>query len=148
MNVRIPFKISAKGMKNHDKTGSEILAFIYSAEHKRDNAGNSVKQAVKERTIFKKEVAKILINSENTVSVVDVDKLKGHVGSALHRIFVTTSGAEATFTAEGDKFKLSAFGAAIHSTAKRGITAMDHFFYIFNDRVTGVKTIDHFFIMV
>ena len=25
---------------------------------------------------------------------------------------------------------------------------MNHLFYIFNDRVAGVKTIDHFFIMV
>ena len=51
-------------------------------------------------------------------------------------------------TAEGDKFKISAGRAGIHGAAKRGVAAMDHFFYIFNDRVTGMLDIEHFFKMI
>ena len=51
-------------------------------------------------------------------------------------------------TAEGDKFEISAGRAGIHGAAKRGVAAMDHFFYIFNDRVTGMLDIEHFFKMV
>ena len=48
------------------------------------------KQAVKmrKRTIVKKEMAKSLINSENTVPVVNIDKLRRYAGSALHGILL------------------------------------------------------------
>ena len=51
-------------------------------------------------------------------------------------------------TAEGDKFEISAGRAGIHGAAKRGVAAMDHFFYIFDDRVTRMLNINHFLKMV
>ena len=80
----------------------------------------------------------MLINGKNTVAVGDIDEFKGHTGSAFHGIFIAAGGAETAFTAERDKLKLSAVGTAIHGAAKGGIAAVDHFFNIFNDRVTGM----------
>ena len=80
----------------------------------------------------------MLINGKNTVAVRDIDEFKGHTGSAFHGIFIAAGGAETAFTAERDKLKLSAVGTAIHGAAKGGIAAVDHFFNIFNDRVTGM----------
>ena len=38
--------------------------------------------------------------------------------------------------------------AAIHCPAKGRIAAVDHFIHVFDDRVMGMKNINHFFIMV
>ena len=51
-------------------------------------------------------------------------------------------------TAEGDKFEISAGRAGIHGATERRIATMNHFFYIFDDRVTGMLDIKHFFKMV
>ncbi|BDZ75937.1 hypothetical protein Lac1_01200 [Claveliimonas bilis] len=51
-------------------------------------------------------------------------------------------------TAEGDKFEISAGRAGIHGATERRIATMNHFFYIFDDRVTGMLKIEHFFKMV
>ena len=50
-------------------------------------------------------------------------------------------------TAEGDKFEISAGRAGIHGAAKRG-RRNGSFFLHFNDRVTGMLDIEHFFKMV
>lgn len=51
-------------------------------------------------------------------------------------------------TAEGDKFEITAGRAGIHSATERRIATMNQFFYIFDDRVTGMLDIKHFFKMV
>lgn len=51
-------------------------------------------------------------------------------------------------TTEGNIFEAATGWAGIHGTAKGRIAAMDHFFYIFDDRITRVLKIKHFFKMV
>ena len=45
-----------------------------------------MKKAVKESTVMKKEIPEIFINGENAMAMGNIDKLKGHRGSALHGI--------------------------------------------------------------
>lgn len=97
-----------------------------------------MEQTVKEGTVVKEKIAELLIDSKNAVAVTDINQFKGHAGSAFHGIFIATGGAETAFTAERDKLKLSAVWTAIHGATKGGIAAVDHFFNIFDDRVTGM----------
>ena len=47
VDVRIPFKIPAEGMQNHDKAGSEIHGLVLLEKHTRDNTVYGMKKAVK-----------------------------------------------------------------------------------------------------
>ena len=95
-----------------------------------------MEEAVEEGTVFEKERPEILIDSEDTMPVGDINKLKGHRGSAFHGILVTASGTETAVAPKRDKLELSAFGTAIHSTTIRRITTIDHLIHIFNDRIS------------
>lgn len=63
----------------------------------------------------------------------NVDQLKGHRGSALHGIKVSTGRTETAVAAERNKFQLAAVGTAIHDPAKGRIAAVDHFVHVFDD---------------
>ena len=63
----------------------------------------------------------------------NVDQFKGHRGSALHGIKVSTGGTETAVAAERNEIELAAVGTAIHGTAKGRIAAVDHFIHVFND---------------
>lgn len=80
--------------------------------------------------------------------MLDIDDLKGHRGSPVDGIHVTTSRAETGMAAERNIFEIPAGRAGIHGATERGIAAMDHFFYIFDNGVTGMLNINHFFKMV
>ncbi|MCD7835204.1 MAG: hypothetical protein LUG83_00795 [Lachnospiraceae bacterium] len=45
---------------------------------------NSFKVSVKKRPVFKEEAPEFSVNGENTVSVLDMDDLKGHRSSAVN----------------------------------------------------------------
>ena len=107
-----------------------------------------MEEAVEEGTVFEKERPEILIDSEDTMPVGDIDKLKGHTGSAFHGILVTAGGTEAAVTSEGNEFKFPTFGAAVHGTAIRRITTINHLLDVFNNCVARMKSIYHFFIMI
>ena len=55
VNVRIPFKIPAKSMKNHDVAGSEV-GLIHFKEHTGKNAGNRMEKTMKQRTVLKEKI--------------------------------------------------------------------------------------------
>ena len=80
-----------------------------------------MEEAVQEGAVLKEKIAEIFIYGKNAVSVLNIDQFKGHTGSALHGIFVSTGRTEAATTAERDKFKVLAVRAVVHRTAKRGI---------------------------
>ncbi len=61
-----------------------------------------------------------LINGKNTMTVSDINQLKGHRGSAIHGIFITAGRAETAVTTERNKLKISAVETAIHGTTKEG----------------------------
>ena len=44
VNVRIPFEIPAKSMKNHDITESEVFGFVHFKEHVENNTGNRMEK--------------------------------------------------------------------------------------------------------
>lgn len=68
----------------------------------------------------------------------NIDQFKGHGGSTMHSIEVPAGRAETAVAAKGDKFEFAAMWTAVHGAAKSGITAVYHFFHIFNDRITWV----------
>ncbi len=107
-----------------------------------------MKEAVKQRPVFEEEIPEVIIDSENTVTVLDVNQFEGHIGSAFHGVFVTAGGAETAAASKRDKFKFSAVGAAIHGAPKGGIATVDHFINVFHLRISGMKGIFNFFIMV
>ena len=76
MNVRVPLKISAKGVKDHDETGSKILRHVHLEEHTGNNTGDSMKEAVKEFTVIKEEMTEIFVDGENAMPVSNVDQFK------------------------------------------------------------------------
>lgn len=123
-------------MKNHDKTGSEIQGFVLLKEHGGNNAGDSMKKAVKERTVFEKKIPEVCINRKNAVSVLDIYQLKGHIGSTFHGIFIATGRAEAAVAAERDEFQFTAVRTAIHCSTEGRIAAVDHFIHVFYYRLT------------
>ena len=100
-----------------------------------------MEEAVEEGTVFEKERPEILIDSEDTMPVGDINKLKGHRDSAFHGILVTASGTETAVAATRDKLELSAFGTAIHGTAIGRITTVDHLIHVFNDRIAWMEDI-------
>lgn len=65
-----------------------------------------MKETVKKGTIFEKEISEMIINGKDTVTVLDIDELKGHTGSAFHGILVSTGRTKTTVTAERNKFQL------------------------------------------
>ena len=95
-----------------------------------------MKKAVKQGSVIKKEIPEIIINGENTMAVDNIDKLKGHRGSALHGIEITAGRTKTAVAAEGNEFHLSARRAAVHCPAKGGIATVDHFIHVFNNRIT------------
>jgi len=85
---------------------------------------------------MKKEIPEILINGEDAVPMGNIDKFKGHRGSTLHGVEITAGRTKTAVTAEGNEFQFSAGGAAVHCPAKGGITAVNHFIHVFNNRIT------------
>ena len=136
VNVWVPFQVPAKGVKNHNKSGSKILGFIELMKHTADHTGNRVEKAVKKIRIVQKKMSEVFINGKNAVSVLDRNELKGHTGSTFHRVFVPAGRTETAVTAERDKFHVSTVRATVHGTTKSGIAAMDHFIYVFYNRMT------------
>ncbi len=107
-----------------------------------------MKEAAQKFLVFKEEMAEILIDGENTMSMRDIDQLEGHVGGAFHRIFITAGRTKAAVTAERNKFKFATLRAAVHGTAIRRATTINHLLDIFNNRVARMKSIYYCFIIV
>lgn len=102
--VGIPFQVSAKCMKNHDKAGSEVQGFIPFEKHAGDNTVYGVKKAVEEGTVIQEKVPKLFINGKDAMAVFDINELKGHRGSALHGVKISAGGAKTAMASEGNKF--------------------------------------------
>ena len=107
-----------------------------------------MKKTVKKGAVMEEKITEIFINGEDTVSVLDVNQFKRHGGRAIHRILVTASRTETAVAAKRNELKFSTVWAAIHSTTKRRITTVDHFFDIFHLRRSGMKSIFDFLIIV
>lgn len=102
--VRVPLQISAKGVEYHDETGSKVHGLILFKKHTGDNAVYGMEETVKERTVIQEKLPELFINGKNTMTVGDIDQLKGHGRSALHGVEIPTGRAEAAVAAERNKF--------------------------------------------
>ena len=78
MDVGVPFQISAKGMKNHDKTRSKIQGLILIEKHAGNNTVDSVEEAVEQCPVIKEELSEVHINGKDTMAVGNVYQFEGH----------------------------------------------------------------------
>ena len=116
-------------------------------EHSENDAANSLKKAVKQRTVIEKERAKLFVNGKNEVSVCTINEFKGHFCGTVNAVFVTAGRTKFRMAAERNKFQFTAVGAAIHGTAIRGIPTVDHLLNVFHNNGTGMKSIFNFFVV-
>ena len=93
-------------------------------------------------------MAKVFINSKDTVSVRDIDELESHVGGTFHGILNAAGRAETAVAAERDELEVAAYWTAVHSTAIRRVTTMNHLLDVFNNSVARMECIYHFFVMI
>ena len=83
VDVGIPFQISAKGMKDHDKTRSKIHGLIPLEKHAGNNTVDGVEETVEQCPVIKKELAEVLVNGKNTMAVSNIYEFEGHWGGTL-----------------------------------------------------------------
>lgn len=88
VDVRIPFEIAAKSMKDHDIAGSKIFGMVQIEKHPGYYTGDGMEETVQERTVLKKKGPEIFINGKNAMAVLDSDEFERHTGGAFHSIFV------------------------------------------------------------
>lgn len=147
MDMWIPFQRSAKSMQDADETRDKVSAFIQFMEHSENDAANGLKKTVKEGTVTQKERAQVFINGKNKMPVCTVNKFKGHFCRAVNAVFVTAGRTKFRMAAERDKFKFAAVGTAIHGTAVRRVSAVNHLFDVFHNNGTWMKSIFNFFVV-
>lgn len=70
VNMRIPFKRAAEGMKDTDKARDKVFLLIQGEKVSFNDVGNGVKEAVKQGAVVEKKMSKRWINGENKVSMV------------------------------------------------------------------------------
>ncbi len=63
-----------------------------------------MKETVKQCSVIKEKLSQVFVNGKNTMTMSDIDQLKGHGCSALHGVEIPTGRAEAAVAAERDKF--------------------------------------------
>ena len=57
MNVRIPFEVASKGVKNTDETGGKVFFFVHIVEHTKDNIPDRRKEKIEKGTLIKEKDA-------------------------------------------------------------------------------------------
>lgn len=117
-------------------------------EHARKNTIDRRKEAGKERAVIEEERTQLSGNGKETMAVRNMDEFKSHRSSPVNGVHVAAGRTEAGMAAERNKFQVPAKRTGIHGTVEGRITAANHFFYIFDNRVTRVLEINHFFKMV
>lgn len=138
VDVWIPFKGTAKGMKDTNKSRDKIFRFVQGEKEFLDDIGNSFKKAVKEEAVFKEKMAEGFVNGEDQVPVGTVDEFKRHSSRSVIGVFSATGRTKLGMTAKRNKLEGSAMGAAIHGAAIRRISAVNDFFDIFQDNRSGI----------
>lgn len=72
VDMWVPFQIPAKGVKDHDETGSEVHGLILLKKHTGNNTVHGMEEAVKKGTVRQKKLSELLINSEDAMAVDDI----------------------------------------------------------------------------
>lgn len=126
MDVRVPLEGAAEGMEYTDEAGDKVFGFIKFMEQKKDNASDSLKEAVKEGTVLEEKMSEPGINGKDTMAVAAGKQFEGHTGGAFLGVFDAAGGAEAGVAAERDEFHAVTIGAGIHSAALGMLAAKKH----------------------
>ena len=145
--MRIPFQWSAESVQDADKAWDEVSAFIHLVEKPEDDTADGVEEAVKQGAVLQEEGSQIFINGEDNMPVSAAEEFKGHFSGEVNAVLVTTGRAKFGMAAKGDEFKFATMSTAIHSSAKGGISTVNHFFDVFHDNGTGMKDIFYFLIV-
>lgn len=148
MNVRIPFEISAEGMKNTNEAGSKRLRFIHIMKQTKKSSSDRRKKETQKITIMQKERTKLRINGKNTMAMLNFDEFKRHSVCTVDGIFCAARRTQSAFATKRDKFKFTAFFACVQSTAKGSIPAVNHFVNIFHYDRPRLDNILYVFVMV
>ena len=82
---------------------------------------------------MKEERSKFRVNSKNAVSVLNIDYLKRHRGSAVNGILCSTGWTKPTVTTKRNKFKCATGRTTIHDATKRRVATVNHAVNIFDD---------------
>lgn len=85
---------------------------------------------------------------EFNMPVSTTEEFEGHFSGAVNAVLVITGRAKFGVAAKRDEFNFTAMRAAIHGSTKRGIPAINLFFYIFHDNGAGMKDIFYFLIVI
>lgn len=147
VDMRIPLKAAAEGMKNADETGSKRLGFVDFAEHMKDDVANGMEKTVEKGAISAKENAEPFGDGKNTMPMNELNDLEGHGSSALDRIKVSTGRTKTGFAAKRDEFERTTRRTPVHSVAERRIAAVNHFLNAFDDSGASIEGILNFFII-
>lgn len=100
-----------------------------------------MKQAVEKRPVVEEEMTKIFVDCKDAVTVLNLNQLKGHGGSAIHGIFISTGRAKTAVAPERNEFKIATMGTTKHGPTEGRIPTVDHFFHVFNNRLAWMKCI-------
>lgn len=141
MDMRIPFEVSTKRVKDTNKPGSKVFSFIKFRKHTEDDISDGMKKTIQKRMVLKKVYAKFLWNRKDTVSVVTGNELAGHTKSPFLIIHVTTRWTETAFAGKRYRFKFTTMGTAVDSLSIRRIVAMDHTFDVIHNIFARTKSI-------
>ena len=88
------------------------------------------------------------VNGKDTVTMVRIEYLKRHGSSTVNGVLGSARWTETAVATERNEFESTAFTTTVHCTTKRRITAVNHSINVFDDRLTRVQSIKHFFIMI
>jgi hypothetical protein len=138
MNMRIPFEIASKGMKNADKAGSKGYGFINFMEHTKNGTANGRKKTIQKKAVKKKELPELLRDGKNTMSMSTMKKFRGHGERSADRIHVTTGSAEPAMASKRNELEIATGSAEIHGTTKRRVAAGQR---LINFSVPGIHSI-------
>ena len=141
MDMRIPFEVSTKRVKDTNKPGSKVFSFIKFRKHTEDDISDGMKKTIQKRMVLKKVYAKFLWNRKDTVSVVTGNELAGHTKSPFLIIHVTTRWTETAFAGKRYRFKFTTMGTAVDSLSIRRIVAMNHTFDVIHNIFARTKNI-------
>ena len=144
----IPFEGTAESMEDTDKARDKIFRFVQGEKELFYDIRNSLKETVKQVTVFQKKMAKGFVDGEDKMPVSALNQFEGHGSRPVVGIFSATGRAKFGMAAERNKLESTAMGAAIHGSAIRRVTAVDHFFNVFHDNRSGLQVVFNNFIIV
>ena len=135
-------------MKDADKARNEVARLIEVVKQTQNNTADSLKETIKERTVFQEKRSQFFINCKNTVPMRTLNESRSNGGGTLLTVFHATRGTKAALACKGNEFPVVAVWACIQGSTKRGITTADHARYIFHFDVSWMESILNHFVII